>query len=293
MSEAEGANDRGASLQRASSQWVSRGVLPGYKWSGRGSASVAPHGQDAHRKSTRHSAVGAVISALYWRRGSSTKPQIETKDDSIRDERLETTKIARHLPEAVISVAISDDSTICAAGTVAASVIIFRTEDNVQIKQIDLKSGVNAIVFCGAGETLSLVVGTFSGFVNSYYSGVPLANDEPIPADDRQFPGVMFGNAQWVHCLAGSEQPELTSALGHATALSGSPPTIPVATLSTCLACSLLSHLASHLVNLSHTCFAISLHSLAQRDPRRSWRQGWARHCLHGGVTAWEGVHAP
>ena len=80
--------------------------------------------------------------------------------------------------------------------------LIFATKDNSEIALFQFKSGVNAIAFCGTGEMCSVVVGTFSGFVNSYYSKAPLANGEMAPADDRVYPGVPFGNMQWVHCIS-------------------------------------------------------------------------------------------
>ena len=63
-------------------------------------------------------------------------------------------------------------------------------------------TGVNAVVFVGAGDETSLIIGTFSGYLNSYYSGAPLSTGEPIPPDTRKFSGVPFGAPNACMCMA-------------------------------------------------------------------------------------------
>eukprot|EP00966_Prymnesium_polylepis_P228839 5295513-Prymnesium_polylepis.1 len=119
------------------------------------------------------------------------------------------------MQEAVISVAISDDGTMCAAGTVGAKVLIFATSDNSEVASYHTKSGVNAVTFCGSGDLCSLVVGTLSGVVISYYSNTPLANGEAIPRDHRPPPELQFGNKQLVHCMAQADGGSRLAVGGH------------------------------------------------------------------------------
>ena len=61
---------------------------------------------------------------------------------------------------------------------------------------------MNAVIFVGTGDETSLIIGTFSGYLNSYYSGAPLSTGEEIPPDLRKFSGVPFGAPNACMCMA-------------------------------------------------------------------------------------------
>ena len=65
---------------------------------------------------------------------------------------------------------------------------------NEQLLAITLRTGINGVCFCGTGTMTSVIIATFAGFVNSYYSNAPLEQGELPPADDRKYPGIMVGD---------------------------------------------------------------------------------------------------
>ena len=101
-------------------------------------------------------------------------------------------KLIRDMGDAVISVSLSDDGTLAAAGTTAARTVVFSVADNTELTSIQLKSGVNAVVFLGSGEYTTITVGTFNGFINTYFTCVPLSNGKTAPPDEREYTGVPF-----------------------------------------------------------------------------------------------------
>ena len=92
-------------------------------------------------------------------------------------------KLIRDMGDAVISVSLSDDGTLAAAGTTAARTVVFSVADNTELTSIQLKSGVNAVVFLGSGEYTTITVGTFNGFINTYFTCVPLSNGKTAPME--------------------------------------------------------------------------------------------------------------
>ena len=69
-----------------------------------------------------------IAAALHLRKKSSSEEaSSETVYETDWDPSSETTKIVRLMQEAVISVAISDDGSMCAAGTVGAKVLLTST----------------------------------------------------------------------------------------------------------------------------------------------------------------------
>ena len=67
-------------------------------------------------------------------------------------------KLIRDMGDAVISVSLSDDGTLAAAGTTAARTVVFSVADNTELTSIQLKSGVNAVVFLGSGPIPKSIV---------------------------------------------------------------------------------------------------------------------------------------
>jgi len=111
-----------------------------------------------------------------------------------------TTKIMKELDEVVVSVALSEDSTLCAAGTVAAYAVVFTTATGTEVSRFRLSSGVNAVSFLGTGDYTSLVAGSFGGVVYSFYSGYPLSDGSSPRANSDM--SVQFGEGQCVYCVA-------------------------------------------------------------------------------------------
>jgi len=119
------------------------------------------------------------------------------------NEKLATQKLVNDMGDAVISVALSDDATLCAAGTTSARAVVFNVEENKELLSLQLQSGVNAVQFLGSGECSTLAIGTFAGFVNTYFTNVKLQGGQQPPKDERKFTGVPFGKpVRGVLCLA-------------------------------------------------------------------------------------------
>jgi len=156
----------------------------------------------ANRKSGwKRQVSGRITTAFKWKRDNSYERLSTSRTSSaFRDPDAigDTTKIVRKMEEAVIAVAISDDATMCAAGTVGAKIIIFSSADNSELASFKATSGISCITFCGRGSECSLVVGTFGGHLATYYSR-SADNGEVDPENGKT---TTFGNLQYVHSVA-------------------------------------------------------------------------------------------
>ena len=127
-----------------------------------------------------------------------------------------TSKILRTMPDTVVAVSISEDKSLIGAGAVSGVACVWSSETGTQLNKIELKSGVNAIQFCGRGEETSLIIATFGGFINSFFSGAPLSNGDKPPTDTRKYTGVE-GNKRAVYCLGTNPEGGLLIAGGTAS----------------------------------------------------------------------------